>query len=286
MIFFSVILPVYNRVHTVERAINCVLGQTYQNFELIVVDDGSEDGTDKLLANYSTNEKVKYIYQENKGVCSARNTGALKAKGVFLVFLDSDDTVEKYWLEDFHKLDDGAKNIFFCNMRLVRVNGEEDLYYSSDPYRNGKSEGIFIPGAWAIHKNVFFEAGMFDEKIKFGENVELSYRLEMVGLKKAIVDKFNFNYFESLDGASKNLQNKIDSNIYILNKHFDFFKNKPGLFLVYYQTTGVALARTGQFVKARNFFWKAFRVNYGFKNFIRYSVTFFPNIAKKQWKIV
>lgn len=84
----SVVIPTFNRAHTIERAIISVLEQSFQNFELIVVDDGSTDNTKFLLAKYP---KVKYIYQENKGVSSARNTGIENAIGEYIALLDSDD---------------------------------------------------------------------------------------------------------------------------------------------------------------------------------------------------
>ena len=257
MIFFSVIIPTYNRANTVLRAIQSVLNQTYTDFELIVVDDGSLDNTKEVILSVS-DKRIKYLYQENKGVCAARNTGAKQASGEFLIFLDTDDTVEKTWLEDFHSLNGSGFNILFCNMKLVKTDKSEDFYYSSNPYKKGKAKGVFIPGAWAVQRQLFFKVGTYDEAVKFGENIELSYRLEMDGLKKGIVDKFNFIYYDSIDGGSKNLQNKIDSNIYIIKKHVEFFKKRPHLLVLYYQNIGVALAKTNQLRTARLYFWKAF----------------------------
>lgn len=285
MPFFSVIIPNYNRAHLIERTIQDVLDQSFPDFEIIVVDDGSTDNSKEVLVKYSSNEKVKVVFRENGGVCAARNTGALQAKGEFITFLDSDDAVENTWLEDFYNLKDGGFNILFCNMKLVKTNGKEEFYHSSDPYKNGRAKGVFTAGAWAVQKDVFFQAGMFDENIRFGENIELSYRLEKCGLKKGITDKFNFIYFESPDGGSKNLQNKIDSNIYIVNKHFDYFKSNSRLLLIYYQNIGVALAKTKQFDKARDYFWKAYQIDFKTKNLLRYLISFFPILAKKQWKL-
>ncbi|MEA3458819.1 MAG: glycosyltransferase family 2 protein [Candidatus Thermoplasmatota archaeon] len=88
----SVIIPTYNRVHLLSRAIESVLGQTHQNFEIIVVDDGSTDGTKQLIAHLQKkHNSIKYFYQANLGACSARNKGLELASGEFVQFLDSDD---------------------------------------------------------------------------------------------------------------------------------------------------------------------------------------------------
>src|SRR3972149_7654217 len=89
----SVIIPTYNRANFLTEAINSVLSQTYRNFELIVVNDGSQDNTEEILKKYVG--KIKYFYQENNGVSSARNKGIDNSEGEFLCFLVSDDFWEK-----------------------------------------------------------------------------------------------------------------------------------------------------------------------------------------------
>lgn len=85
----SVIIPTYNRREFLARAIDSVLDQSWQDFELIVVDDGSTDGTARSVAGYGV--QVRYLYQENRGPAAARNTGVRAAEGEFIAFLDSDD---------------------------------------------------------------------------------------------------------------------------------------------------------------------------------------------------
>src|SRR2546423_6262072 len=85
----SVIIPSYNSAHFVAHAVQSALGQTYQPLEVIVVDDGSTDGTRWILDTYM--EQIHYVYQANKGLPGARNTGIRHAQGEFLAFLDADD---------------------------------------------------------------------------------------------------------------------------------------------------------------------------------------------------
>ena len=87
----SVILPTYNRAYCLQAAIDSVRAQSHFNWELLVVDDGSIDGTAELLGRYATDERIRYVWQANGGVAAARNTGLAEAHGDFIAFLDSDD---------------------------------------------------------------------------------------------------------------------------------------------------------------------------------------------------
>ena len=89
----SVIIPTYNRAYLISRAINSVLNQTYQDFEIIIVDDGSTDNTEEVIKEFQEkDERIKYIrHKNNKGEAAARNTGIKAAKNEYISFQDSDD---------------------------------------------------------------------------------------------------------------------------------------------------------------------------------------------------
>lgn len=93
----SVIIPTYNRANYVTEAVESVLTQTYKDFEIIVIDDGSTDNTKDVLLPYM--DKIKYIWKPNAGCASARNVGIQASKGEFIAFLDSDDLFERKKLE-------------------------------------------------------------------------------------------------------------------------------------------------------------------------------------------
>lgn len=95
-IYFSVVMPVYNKEWFVEKSIRSVLEQTYKKFELIIIDDGSTDNSREVIESIS-DERIRYIYQENGGESRARNHGISLAKYEYVAFLDSDDI----WLPDF-----------------------------------------------------------------------------------------------------------------------------------------------------------------------------------------
>lgn len=88
----SIITPMYNAKQYIEATMESVIAQTYENWEMLIVDDGSTDGSDSLVEKYQKKDKrIRYIYQDNEGVSAARNRGIMDARGEFLAFLDSDD---------------------------------------------------------------------------------------------------------------------------------------------------------------------------------------------------
>lgn len=105
MIFFSVIIPVYNRSHLLAETIQTVISQTYPNFEIIVVDDGSKEDIKKVIDdNFSNEKRIKYFYKQNEERGAARNFGIQKAIGDYAVFFDSDDFMKSHYLETLHKV--------------------------------------------------------------------------------------------------------------------------------------------------------------------------------------
>jgi glycosyltransferase involved in cell wall biosynthesis len=88
--FFSIILPTYNRASFISKAIESVIDQLYNKWELIILDDGSTDNTKEIVLSFN-DDRIRYIYQENKERSAARNNGIRNAKGEYICFLDSDD---------------------------------------------------------------------------------------------------------------------------------------------------------------------------------------------------
>lgn len=122
----SIIVPVYNVEQYLEECINSIINQTYKNIEVLLIDDGSTDGSGEICRKY--NDKYEYItsiYQKNKGVCAARNIGLYKATGKYICFIDSDDYIDSEYIQKLYyevKLYD--LDIAYCNFKLFDENKE------------------------------------------------------------------------------------------------------------------------------------------------------------------
>ncbi|MBN1531680.1 MAG: glycosyltransferase [Spirochaetes bacterium] len=190
MPYFSVIIPTHNRCAAVRRAVDSVLSQKYRDFELIVVDDGSDDGTDALAVAYGG--ALRYLRQENRGVSAARNRGIAAAGGEYIAFLDSDDL----WLPG--KL--AAQRDFIAAHGEFRIHQAEEVWIRNgrrvNPrLRHLKRQGLIFsesldlclisPSAVAMHRTLFDEYGTFDERLPACEDYDLWLRItlnESVGL--------------------------------------------------------------------------------------------------------
>lgn len=177
----SVIIPTFNRCHVIPRAINSVLNQKYKNIELIVIDDGSSDQTEKLMREeFFAN---KYIKTDNNGVSAARNLGVNHANGKYIAFLDSDDEwmpkkVEKQ--VDF--LESGEHRWVHGEERWirngVRVN-QKKIHKKSggDIFNRSLHLCLISPSTVMMEKNLFIESGGFDERFIVCEDFDLWLRL-------------------------------------------------------------------------------------------------------------
>lgn len=115
--FFSIIIPTYNRAHTLRRPIESLLSQTFTNWELIIVDDGSTDETRSIVASYN-DQRIKYVWQENQERSAARNHGIRLAQGEWLCFQDSDD---EYMIEHLEVLYNSILNNSSCPVHRTGV---------------------------------------------------------------------------------------------------------------------------------------------------------------------
>jgi len=178
----SIIIPTYNRANLVKEAVESVLAQSFTDFELIVIDDGSTDNTRESLAPYL--DSLRYIYQENRGVSAARNLGISVARGRYIAFLDSDDL----WLKD--KL--------LMQVDFMEQNPEAQICYTEEIwYRNGRRVNpklkhrkysgwiferslalcIISPSSVLLRKELLDRVGGFDEGLPACEDYDLWLRI-------------------------------------------------------------------------------------------------------------
>lgn len=284
--FFSVIIPTFNRAHLIVDTINEVLNQSFSDFELIVIDDGSVDHTQNLIETLN-DDRINYTYQVNSGVSAARNHGARIAQSEYIVFLDSDDKVSKNWLNDYHNiLLKHNKSIVFSDMEKRTQSGEcIKIVRARNPYGNNVDYGIFIPGSFCVKKSVFNQLNGYDVSLKYGENTELSFRLFEISPSFAFTDQVGLYYYASVDGGSKNLHNLIDSNLYVIKKHKDYFLKHKNVKRLYLQNTAVALIKLERYKEAQKIFLQIlYLYPFHLKNIFRFLCSFHPKLTKFIWR--
>lgn len=181
---FSVIMPTFNRSAIIRESLNSVFHQTFEDFEFIVVDDGSTDNTCDVISEYS---QIKLILQENSGPGAARNLAVQHASGEYLAFLDSDDIWFPWTLETYqHIITDnpgvsfvaGRPNIFSEIEELKNIENQKSENESFEDYlTSGDQWRWFGVSSFVIRKGEFEKAGRFtDQKIN-SEDADLALRL-------------------------------------------------------------------------------------------------------------
>ena len=284
---FSIIIPTFNRAHIIHRAIECLLIQKFKDFELIIVDDGSSDNLKEVVQIYLKDSSIKYYYQANKGVCAARNFGVTQATGDYLIFLDSDDLLNEDALTTYNNVIQNKKfDIIYGDMISKNSITNTSKYVSAqNPYNNGKGVGVYIPGAFSISRHFFNKIGGYDEKINYGENTELKFRINYNNPKIAFTKKETLIYEASTDGGSKNLKNIINANMYIIQKHPESFKKNPKVLQLYWQNIAIAQIRLNHFNQAKKNIIKSW-ISYprSFNTFIRMVIIQFQFLSKIIWR--
>ncbi len=218
----SVIIPCYNSGKTIKQAVKSVEKQTWSNIDLIIVNDGSDDGyTRNVLSNF-TNTRI--INQKNSGLSSARNKGIINARGNYVFFLDADDWIE---VDTISKM-----------MEYMKYNNLNIIF--SDTILEGERQGLrknsynffeqlfvnHIPYCLLIEKKIFKKVGNYDEDMKIGyEDWEFNIRLAKAGFFPERIKQPLFHYrvskFGMLNSTSKKYH--FDNFDYIKKKHPEIY---------------------------------------------------------------
>jgi glycosyltransferase involved in cell wall biosynthesis len=189
--FISIIVPCYNYGHFLHETLNSVQKQTYQNWECIIVDDGSTDNTKKVAEEYCKKDsRFNYLYKTNGGLSSARNTGLKASKGEYIQLLDADDLIEDKKLEihseylSAHPETDivyGSMMRFLHNNRAVTFYTNPDNDYNWMPEISGKGrtvlntllfDNIMVVSSPLLRKSVIEKTGYFNEQLFSAEDWE------------------------------------------------------------------------------------------------------------------
>jgi len=189
---FSVVIPVYNKAHTIAHTLQSVVCQTYRDFEIIIVDDGSTDNSVEIIKQNFHDPRIRLIQQENRGVSAARNQGVYAAQYEYVSFIDADDEWLPTYMETMHdiviKFPEAAMMCtggYYKDFRTGIVSSPSiiekyldktlPLNYFINPGRMGHI------GATTIRKSVFLKVGGFPEEISTAEDVCLLMRVALEG---------------------------------------------------------------------------------------------------------
>lgn len=263
----SVIIPTYNRAHLIKQSVESVLKQSYQNFEIIIVDDGSKDNTEEIIKQIN-DSRIRYIkHTVNKGASAARNTGIREAKGKYIAFQDSDDL----WLPE--KLEKQIERIektenhigaVFGGYWIINQNGEK-RYFPEQSINDGNIFYTLLQGnvvgmpVVMIKKECFEKSGYFNETLPALEDWELLLRISK---------DFEFLYIneplvvvhETENSISMNMKNTVFAWRYIFELYFDTISENKATLALHYYTLGKYLIRSGDFSEGKKLIFKAFSI--------------------------
>jgi len=267
----SVILPTYNRVHLIGRAIQSILNQTYQDFEIIIIDDGSKDDTEKIIRGFQEKDKrIKYIrFEENKGAAAARNAGIKMSKGEYITFQDSDDE----WVID--KLEKQMKIIETSSENIVvycgfwRIDGDEKTYIPDIKISNRegnihkellKRNFIGTPSILLLKKNLE-KIGMFDENLSRLQDWDLVIRLSRY-YNFILIDEPLYISHILPDGISVNDEYLINLQIILAKYQDEIYKDHKIIkaWSIKFNSIAKYLLDNNDIKKAKQLYWRAIKL--------------------------
>lgn len=227
---FSVVVPLYNKAQYVKRALDSVLYQTYCDYELVVVDDGSDDGSLEVARGVigTENERLRLISQDNVGAAMARNNGVALSKGKYVCFLDADDWWEPTFLEEMQRLIEACPSagMFGAGFYIVRngkrrvapIGVEEDFEMGIIDYCKVYAKTLCMPissSSVAIPREVFMASGQFRSGITLGEDFDLWIRIALK-YPVALMNKPLANYFQDIPVKNRATRKLRDPRLHML----------------------------------------------------------------------
>jgi len=269
----SVIIPTYNRANLLPRAINSVLSQTFQDFELIVVDDASIDNTKEVVENFQKKDKrIRYIQRKNSGggPTKAINAGLKVAQGEYISFLEDDDEwlpekTEKQ-LELFRK--SKKKNLGFvgCNVLIIDEKLKTTKTYNLPKYKDNVflkkllvgSKFFFNFSILIVKKEVVSEVGFLDENLKIAADQDIYLRIaQKYSFDFVPVPLIKFHIHGSNLSRKPNYNKEMSEWLYMLEKYRDLYKNNPMANSCKQRRLGVLCLSLGDYKQSRKYLLKS-----------------------------
>ena len=208
---YSIIVPMFNVRQYAEQCINSILNQTYTDFELIIVDDGSTDGTSEIIDQFASKDnRIKAVHQHNGGLTSARKTGALHAAGEYVVIVDGDDWIDSDYLETIAKvIDQFHPDVVICGHTISSEIEEKQISYhglnegfytsSSEEYCSFLNNSLIYssPTVWAKcfkTSDYIRIQEKIENKISMGEDGCISYPLLASASTISVISNYGYHY--------------------------------------------------------------------------------------------
>ena len=247
MPFFSIIIPLFNKENFIEKTLKSVLNQSFVDFEVLIINDGSTDKSKEKVLEFK-DSRLHYFYQENGGVSAARNFGIAKAQSEYITFIDADD----YWYPNF--LQEMFENIGrFPELKVfsaaIEVETSKKVFPSSysilktddcqivNYFEASFKETAICTSCAVFHKSIFEKTGNFDIQLKSGEDTDLWIRIGLIypvlfswkilaryiydaqsltKNHKTTINSLNFSKYSLLESTNTNLKKFLDLNRFSL----------------------------------------------------------------------
>jgi glycosyltransferase involved in cell wall biosynthesis len=279
----SVIIPTCERPEQLKRAISSVLAQTYQDFEVLVVDDGLAVRADKVIQTFSSN-KIRYFQSPGRrGASAARNFGIVNSTAPFVAFLDDDDE----WLPEklkkqMEQFEFTTAEVGFCFSAVTNVYGDREVVTRvpaglADYFEQALANlNGFLTVTLIVKRAVLNDVGLFDENLPSHQDPDLVIRVakkyQGIGLNEPLVN-VSMESGPGQIGASKD--RKIAGRLMILKKYGSDFRERPKLLARNYFDLAIMFRMAGQFKEARVFLGRALRLNLTGRHLFHYLKSFF-----------
>lgn len=270
----SIIIPTYNRANFLPQTIKSALQQTYQNTEILIIDDGSTDNTKQIVKKIQNKyKKIKYFWQKNSGgAAKPKNKGIKKSKGDYIAVLDSDDEYYPNKIEEQIKIFKTKQS-----KKLMAVGS-----YAKEIYMDTKEERVFkVPnykeplkellkhdymgsGSTMMYKKKLFDKiGHFDENLKSGQDAEMRIRIAVNGFGFHFAQKPLFKYKIHQQGMSESITAKKKSKDveYIFNKYKKYYTEDSKIYSIKLRYDGTRNMYLNNKTKAREKFIKSIKNN-------------------------
>ena len=237
---YSIIVPAYNTEKYIDKCLKSIFSNTYKNFEVIIVNDGSTDKTEDIINKYIKKyDNIIYIKQKNMGLSLARNNGVKKATGDYLLFIDSDDYVEKNLLENINKdIDD----LDVLRYQLNMVFNDKIIPYGEKEFNvtNGidafekivRYKFIEMAALYVINRKYYLDNNFMFEKDVYHEDYGLLPLVIATAKKVKSINYLGYNYVQR-DGSImstndiEKMKKKMDDMLFLFTKAIKYLDNIP-----------------------------------------------------------